>query len=368
MRTIKTLAMLVLLLALGSGAALAQKKNAPPKQVPLSQFIDKHFAHWDRNHDDVLDIAEVDRSVEDHNVFGREAAVIFRIRERMTGKGKPSHLSHQQVLALAQDRAFEKAVDATAKQLETIDRELFLASEPDLSTFHQGRLGDCYLLCTVGAQVHRNPKAIREMIHPVVTGGFQVAFGNGQKIPISRLTDTELLLGAQLDSHHGSWLVVLEKAYAIIRERQRAKKKKPGNGPTIVPEDTLNGGYPGDIISLLTGQQSANLDVKRTTRRDQVHNMLVDRMRKRRLVCISAVVAKPPPGMITGHCYAIFGYDGKERKVTIFNPWGNQFTPKGPPGLANGYPTQHGQFTVPLDHLMQFVTQLVYETDKPLGK
>jgi hypothetical protein len=54
--------------------------------------------------------------------------------------------------------------------------------------------------------------------------------------------------------------------------------------------------------------------------------------------------------------------------VTIFNPWGNQFTPKGPPGLANGYPTQHGQFTVPLDHLMQFVTQLVYETDKPLGK
>ena len=36
------------------------------------------------------------------------------------------------------------------------------------------------------------------MIHPVVTGGFQVAFGNGQKIPVSRLTDTELLLGADL--------------------------------------------------------------------------------------------------------------------------------------------------------------------------
>ena len=78
------------------------------------------------------------------------------------------------------------------------------------------------------------------------------------------------------------------------------------------------------------GRQSACLDVKRTTHRDQVHNLLVDRTRKRRLVCISAVVAKPPPGLITGHCYAIFGYDGKERKVTIFNPWGNQFTSKGP--------------------------------------
>jgi hypothetical protein len=40
-RTIKTFAMLVLLLAIGSGAALAQKKNALPKQAPLSQFIDK---------------------------------------------------------------------------------------------------------------------------------------------------------------------------------------------------------------------------------------------------------------------------------------------------------------------------------------
>ena len=102
------------------------------------------------------------------------------------------------MLALVQNRAVEKAVDATTKQLETIDRELFPANEPDLATLHQGRLGDCYL--------------------------------------------------------------------------------------------------------------------------------------------------------------------------TIFNPWGNHFTPKGPPGLANGYPTEHGQFTVPLDHLMQFVTQLVYETDKPLGK
>ena len=243
----------------------------------------------------------------------------------MTGKGKPSYLSHQQVLALAQDRAYEKAVDATAKQLGTIDRELFLASDPDLSTFHQGRLGDCYLLCTVGRR--RHSATVRKSRSP------------GSPTP-------NCSSAAELDSHHGSWLLVLEKAYAIIRERQRAKKKKAGNGPTIVPEDTLNGGYPGEIISLLTGQRSANLDVKKTTRRDQAHNMLVDRMRKRRLVCISAVVAKPPPGMITDHCYAIFGYDGKERKVTIFNPWGNQFTAKGPPGLANGYSIQNRRLAV----------------------
>jgi hypothetical protein len=40
MRTIKTLAMLVLLLPLSSGAPWPQK-NTPPKQIPLSQFIDE---------------------------------------------------------------------------------------------------------------------------------------------------------------------------------------------------------------------------------------------------------------------------------------------------------------------------------------
>ena len=73
------------------------------------------------------------------------------------------------------------------------------------------------------------------MIHPLVTGGFQVAFGDGQKIPVSRLTDTELLLGDQLDSHHGSWLVVLEKAYGIVRERQRAKRKSRATAPPSCP-------------------------------------------------------------------------------------------------------------------------------------
>ena len=99
-----------------------------------------------------------------------------------------------------------------------------------------------------------------------------------------------------------------------------------------MPEDTLNGGCPADIISLLTGHQSVCLDVKRTTHRDQVHNMLVDRTRKGRLVCISAVVAKPPPGLITGHCYAIFGYDGKERPGYHLQPVGQPVYAQGPPG------------------------------------
>lgn len=363
---------LALLSASAASLALAQKPAATTKQQePLSQFVDKHFARWDRNGDGTLDLEEVDRKVEDHNVQGREAAVIYQIRRHLTAKGNPPHISRQQLLTLTQDKAFEKSVDATVKRLQTIDRELFLPSDPELSTFHQGRLGDCYLLCTIAAQVHRNPKAVRDMIRPVVTGGFQVVFGDGQKIQVGRLTDTELLLGARLDSHHGSWLAVLEKAYGIIRRRGRQARGKysAANGDSV-PTGTLGGGSSGTIISLLTGHQAGSLKLGKSATREQVHNLLADMIKKRRLVCAGVDMDKdkPPPGMGNHHAYAILGYDAKARQVTVFNPWGNNFTPKGAAGPANGYPTKLGMFTVPLDQFRLVFTRVAYETDKPLKK
>jgi hypothetical protein len=370
MRILATIAFLVQLLASYPPLALAQKPAAAPKpQEPLNQFVDSRFDRWDRNKDGARDLEEVDRKVEDHNVQGREAAVIFQIRQRLTAKGAQPHLTRQQVLTLAQDKAFEKSVDATVKQLQTIDRELFLPTDPDLSTFHQGRLGDCYLLCTIAAEVHRNPKPVRDMIRPVVTGGFQVVFGDGQKIPVDRLTDTELLLGARLDSRHGSWLAVLEKAYGVIRERDRRKQGKySATKGDSVPTETLGGGSTGTIISLLTGHQADSLKLGNSAQREHLHNLLADTIKKKRLLCASVDGDKAPPGMGNHHAYAVFGYDSQRRQVTVFNPWGNNFTPKGAAGPANGYPTKLGQFTVPLDQFQQVFTHVAYETDKPLKK
>ena len=337
--------------------------------MPLDQFIDSRFDRWDRNKDGALDVEEVDRKVEDHNVQGREAAVIFQIRRHLTAKGNQPRISREQLLTFAKDKAFAKSVDTTVKRLQTIDRDLFLPTDPELTTFHQGRLGDCYLLCTIAAQVHRSPKAIRDMIHPVVTGGFQVVFGDGQKIQVGRLTDAELLLGAKLDDRHGSWLAVLEKAYGIIRKhgRQQQGKYSAANGDSV-PTETLGGGNSGTIIALLTGRQAAYLKLGKSSQRDQVHNLLADMTKRRRLLCAGVDVDKPPPGMGNHHAYAILGYDAKARQVTVFNPWGNNFMPKGPAGPANGYPTKLGQFTVPLDQFQQVFTRVAYETDKPVKK
>jgi hypothetical protein len=52
--------------------------------------------------------------------------------------------------------------------------------------------------------------------------------------------------------------------------------------------------------------------------------------------------------MVPAHAHAVVGYDSATRKVRLWNPHGNKFTPKGPAGLANGYPTEDGFFTMPL--------------------
>ena len=175
-----------------------------------------------------------------------------------------------------------------------------------------------------------------------------------------------------MDSRHGSWLAVLEKAYGIIRDRDREKAKKagkPGKPREIVPTESLGGGSCPPIIALLTGHLAESVRVRNASS-EHLHALLVDLNAKRRLMCLGLgdKDGKHPPGTGNHHAYGVFGYNSQQRRVTIFNPWGNNFTPKGPPGIANGYPTVNGLFTVPLDEFRQVFTALDYETDKPAHK
>jgi len=360
------------LLCAVAGAALAAR---PPY---VGKFLAAHFPRWDRNHDGVLDLSEVHAVIEDHSTRGYEAAVIVVVGRRMSREEDKDHLSRAQLLALARERSFQKDVSSTYKRLENVDRDLFLPGDPDLSTFHQGRLGDCYLLSPVAALVHRDPQSIRAMIQPVPKGGYEVAFGDGQRVEVPPLTDAELLLGARMDSRHGTWLAVIEKAYGLIREGRLAKKTGVRPDPrTTVPDEMVGtGGRSADIIALLTGHRAqvlGNFGVSTTI--GQVHETLATMMQQRRLACAGTpkFTASPGgparvPGISYHHAYAVFGYDSDRRQVTLFNPHGNGFEPKGHPGQANGYPTQHGVFTIPLQDFVNIFQHMSCETDQPEKK
>jgi hypothetical protein len=57
------------------------------------------------------------------------------------------------------------------------------------------------------------------------------------------------------------------------------------------------------------------------------------------------------PGLTSGHAYALLEYHSPTDMVEIWNPHGNNFTSKGPPGPVNGYATKSGRFIIPVTEL-----------------
>ncbi len=51
--------------------------------------------------------------------------------------------------------------------------------------------------------------------------------------------------------------------------------------------------------------------------------------------------------------------------MTFWNPFGNRYTPKGPPGLQSEYVTEHGRFTMPLAEAVMWFGSFSIETAKP---
>ena len=72
------------------------------------------------------------------------------------------------------------------------------------------------------------------------------------------------------------------------------------------------------------------------------------------------------PGLGYGHAYAILDDSPKTDRVTLWNPWGNHFAPKGP-GAEHGFVTEHGLFQVPLATLYGQFSTVHLETTTPVA-
>jgi hypothetical protein len=77
------------------------------------------------------------------------------------------------------------------------------------------------------------------------------------------------------------------------------------------------------------------------------------------------MLPKIPPNISIKHAYAIVSYDADTDMLEIWNPHGQNFTPKGPDGLQNGYTTKHGFFHIPLKDAYSFYSSFVFEVNAP---
>src|ERR1035441_7148024 len=239
----------------------------------------------------------------------------------------------------------QKSVSGKAWHIEAINHSLFAPGDPNLATFHQGGIGDCYLLAVIGTFVYQHPQTVRTMIQPQADGTFQVHFGNGKNVKVEPMTDAELIMGASEGRAHGVWLSVLEKAYARIDAEAKERK----TGEEIESDDAVttdfigHGGYYGPVIVLLTGHKAAGAPLGRWVKQDskagieKAHELLAKLSSEHKLMAVLTGKDKTrplPKGIVHGHIFGVLGYDAARRMVVVFNPWGNHVKPAGRPGLV----------------------------------
>ena len=367
---------------------------APPdhKPQPFAAVVEANFAKWDANHDGKLTAVEVDKAVADHANTGDAAAAVAAVHVRFRGANPPASvtktdLTHGNLTAAARrdqdDHAAHFAADygGFARHIAKAPRKVLATPDaPVLDGMAQGRLGDCYFVSAVGAAVHRNPQAVRKMFREHPDGSVDVTFPGGRTVRVGKLTDAEVALGSTAGDH-GLWLNALEKAFGELKiQTPRAKARHAGD---IDLDVIARGGDADETIALLTGYKATFGDIRKGKDKPppsdrelpvlqaQLHTILHAAAVQHALVCAgTSNGSKLPPGIATGHDYAILGYDAGTKTVHVWNPWGSNyhFTPKGAAGLDHGYEVKGGHFDVPLADFVRIFECVFYETRVPAKK
>jgi hypothetical protein len=264
----------------------------------------------------------------------------------------------------------------------------------NLDHAHQGQLGDCYLIATIGSMVVHNPSEVEQLVKPAGDGSYRVTIPSTQPFMLAPLTQSQLVISSTTTGQ-GEWLAVIEQAVGKYNEKVKGIIDDEGT-------DTIaNGGQLDAAMTMLTGHKCLKIRLRTTiAHRELDVNKTLPLLRKELISAIhdnrviTAAVTPPvlpttqpaavpaaarpgapvltadmlpkiPPNINTKHAYAILGYDADSDMVEVWNPHGQFFTPKGADGLQNGYKTDHGKFHIPLKDAYTFFTSFVFEESSP---
>jgi hypothetical protein len=339
-----------------------------------------HFEAWDRDQSGSLSVEEIERAVHDPRVTGPAAAAVVSLRRAVRADRSLAPLSLDAVLADPKSKSkprtsYESMYDAALARIEGTPRELFAAGAPRVDQLRQGRLGDCFLLVSLGTLASRDPERLKSMMAVTNHGTIRVAFGGGEGVEVPVPTDAEIALGAST-ANTGIWANVFEQAVGtVMLDRIRPGPKRPPTPLSLIGA----GGSTWVPLSIVTGHAvrrysckpyRKGVDASGASTADLLglRKELVSAFAEGRLIvggCGPQGDQKRVPGLYFNHSYAVIGYDAATDVVTFWNPMGNTFAPRGPESLTHGYATTHGQFRVPLCEAVMWYDSFSFETDEP---
>ena len=293
----------------------------------------------------------------DPKIRGEQAAALATLLHHFH-KGVPTSFHAGEFAAMADRHQLDGTYRDLVARLPLIPRTLFVDGIPHFDRLRQGQAGDCFLFSGAGWMARFHPHRLVDMIRPLPGDRFEVRFPSGDHVVVAAPTDTEILMNETISTlGDGLWMAVLEKAVGTLGARHDP-------AAAAIPDPSLRvnlGGSGKDDVHRWTGHGVDALDLRKHAEAAQARDALV-RMERRRLMAKGVVVVTDPPGPLPmNHVYAILGFDPTTDVVTVWNPWGDDTTPKGPPGLQHGWPRNHGVFQIPLRDFVRVFAYLDVE-------
>lgn len=281
------------------------------------------------------------------------------------------------------------------------------------NNIHQGAVGDCYFLSTLGALINqRGAAAVLAMINNN-NNDYSVNYTNihsqESAVQVGILNDLEVATGAY-DGSNGNWLTILEQAYGnVLMSNEYSFVYFGQNVPTegIYSLPTFFDGMVSSVLPIgqyypafkfLTGHEVyefstdynnkgdtkfknvyasdqsgyVNFSTKKVAPADMI-NIIIQSLADKRVIVLGTPLDTKevavgssesgavllPPNIVGTHAYAVLGHENG--KLTLRNPWGTNYSATGIEGLQNGYNMTDGVFQVPDDQVFKIFTQVDIE-------
>ena len=336
--------------------------------TPFTTILRAHWKEWGGASGSITP-DQLDRLMKRRSIQGDDGAALaaMKLNEKDPNTKQPITWTLKRIedyeALVAEHRKqnnYDKSYAKARAAIKADPHTLYVAGAPHLSSIRQARNGDCWLLSTIGAMIHRNRHELRGLISDEDDHLYAVHFAF-QTFTVKAPTDAEIGTFTS-DKDDGDWLYILENAVGQYRERyDRLHHVAEANDGALVG---------GNGALAIRGVLGHNSDAVRMTpqkpQHDLVRKTLTRAFKERRLVILSTTHDETitlPKGIARGHAMAVIGWDAAADTVTIWNPWGNTLEPKGT-GPNDGYKTVNGVFTMPLVDFTRSFACMDVENDK----
>jgi Calpain family cysteine protease len=192
-----------------------------------------------------------------------------------------------------------------------------------IGDIHQGAVGDCYFLATLGAYANDQANVIQNMFTDNGDGTFTVRFYNQgitDYVTVDRYLPTrsdgtavyaDWNGGTYTEADNELWVALAEKAYAQLNQSGWIGQDNTNS------YEGISGGWMAPVMGQLTGTRAASQSINSMTQVQLINLVSADRP------ITAGFVSGAGFGVVNEHAYTITAYDATTGQFHLNNPWGN---------------------------------------------